>query len=82
MPDEGTSHTADMAGQIEKSIFEVLVDRDEQRPWSVAEIEQHMGGPFAIADSLMHLHRSGLIHRCGDFVWATRVALAAGEFAG
>jgi hypothetical protein len=25
----------------------------------------------------MRLHTVGLVHRCGEFVWATRAALAA-----
>ncbi len=58
-------------------IFERLTRRDEQRPWSVGELVLELGNPIDVEDALTRLHGTGLVHRCGEFVWATRAALAA-----
>jgi hypothetical protein len=63
--------------QVEQAVFMLLVVRDEQRPWSVREVELEIGDTAGVADSLAHLRGAGLIHRCGEFVWATRAALHA-----
>jgi hypothetical protein len=63
--------------QVEQAVFGLLATRRDQRPWSVREIELEIGDPVGVADSLAHLHGGGLIHRCGEFVWATRAALHA-----
>lgn len=68
-------------GQIEQAIFCTLVSSQEQRPWSVREMEMELGSPIAVEDSLRRLQAGGLIHRCGDFVWATRAAILADEVA-
>jgi hypothetical protein len=72
---------AENPGQIEQAIYGLLIQRDNQRPLSVREIELEIGSPIAVADSLLRLHSLGLIHRCGEFAWATRAALAADEIA-
>ncbi|HEY1689366.1 MAG TPA: hypothetical protein VGF95_10965 [Solirubrobacteraceae bacterium] len=64
-------------GAIESAIHGMLVDRDEQRPWSVREIELEIGDARLVSDALGNLYGCGLVHRCGEFVWATRAALAA-----
>lgn len=66
---------ADQSERVESAIYCMLTVHDEQRPWSVHELELETGDPLAVADSLAHLRGAGLIHRCGDFVWATRAAL-------
>lgn len=63
--------------RIERAVFMLLTDCSEQRPWSVRELELELGDPVDVADSLCHLQGAGLVHRCGDFVWATRAALYA-----
>lgn len=68
-------------GQIEQAIHGLLIYREEQRPWSVHEIELEIGDSIAVADSIARLKGLGLLHRCGEFVWATRAALAADEIA-
>jgi hypothetical protein len=62
---------------IERAVHGLLIIRDEQRPWSVHEIELEIGDHIAVVDALRRLQGLGLVHRCGDFVWATRAALAA-----
>jgi hypothetical protein len=65
--------------QVESDIYTMLVGHSDQRPWSVLEIELEIGSPTMVTESLFHLHASGLVHRCGEFVWATRAALKANE---
>jgi hypothetical protein len=65
--------------QIESDIFTMLVGHSDQRPWAVLEIEREIGSPTMVTESLWHLHAAGLIHRCGEFVWATRAALKAND---
>jgi hypothetical protein len=68
-------------GQIEQAIHGLLIYREEQRPWSIHEIELELGSSLAVEDSLRRLQGVGLLHRCGEFVWASRAALAADEIA-
>ena len=79
MQGETTPEAFDEQDQVEHAVFILLTARKEQRPWSVREVELEIGDPVGVADSLAHLHRGGLIHRCGEFVWATRAALRADE---
>jgi hypothetical protein len=65
--------------QIESDIFTMLVSHSDQRPWAVLEIEREIGSQNMVTESLWHLHAAGLIHRCGEFVWASRAALKANE---
>jgi hypothetical protein len=81
MQEERTPDGVKEPDQVEQAVFMLLAVRDEQRPWSVREIELEIGDPVGVADSLMHLHGAGLIHRCGEFVWATRAALHADSLA-
>jgi hypothetical protein len=56
-----------------------LTQDDAQRPWSVDEIIREYGDRANAIDALARLHGVGLIHRQGEFVWATRAALYADE---
>jgi hypothetical protein len=60
-------------------ILEWLTDGDAQRPWSVDEVIREYGDRSQTLDALSRLHGVGLIHRSGDFLWATRAAVRAGE---
>jgi hypothetical protein len=62
---------------IEFGIYDRLTLPDEQRPWAVRELVLEIGSQIDVEDALACLHGSGLVHRCGEFVWATRAALAA-----
>jgi hypothetical protein len=71
---------AEEEAQREQAILTMLLDTDAQRPWLVDEVARELACDRAPAsDALTSLHRSGLIHGCGDFVWATRAALRASE---
>ncbi len=63
----------------ERAVFALLVNPEEQRPWSVGELELEIGSSIGVEDSLARLHAAGLVHRCGEFAWASRAALRADE---
>jgi hypothetical protein len=65
------------ASVIESGIYDRLVTPDQQRPWAVRELVLEIGSRIDVEDALARLHGAGLVHRCGEFVWATRAALAA-----
>jgi hypothetical protein len=69
---EGQERTEDAA------VFEVL---DEFYPAlvSTAEVMLALGDRVGVRDALGRLHRAGLVHRIGDFVWLTRAAVRARE---
>ena len=77
MQEQSTPDPAKTLALVERGIMVLLSDRDEQRPWSVHELEVAMDDRVAVADGLSNLRSLGLLHRCGEFVWATRVALHA-----
>jgi len=77
MQEQSTPDPAKTLALVERGIMVLLSDRDEQRPWSVHELEVAMDDRVAVADSLSNLRSVGLLHSCGEFVWATRVALYA-----
>jgi hypothetical protein len=62
---------------IESGIYDRLVTPNQQRPWAVRELVLEIGSRIDVEDALTRLHGAGLVHRCGEFVWATRAALAA-----
>lgn len=59
----------------------MLIDREEQRPWSIDELAREIGDRGDTTDAIAHLYGGGLLHRCGEFVWATRAAMHAEEVA-
>jgi hypothetical protein len=81
MQEPSTPERDKTLGQVEQAIYMLLVQRDEQRPWSVREVESEIGDADDVVDGLRTLNGLGLVHRCGEFVWATRAALAADEIA-
>jgi predicted transcriptional regulator len=58
-------------------ILGLLVDPDNQRPWSTDELIREVGDRIVVTDSLARLTAAGLIHRCREFVCATRAAVRA-----
>lgn len=81
MQDESSRTPSATADQVEQAILALLLVADEQRPWSVGEVELEIGDHIETVDGLSALHRAGLIHRCGDFVFATRAAVRAEKLA-
>lgn len=68
--------------QVEHAIYCLLTVRDEQRPWSIHEINLAIGDELDARDAVRNLQGEGLAHELGGFVWATRAALAADTMGG
>jgi DNA-binding MarR family transcriptional regulator len=57
-------------------ILEALLDKDAQRPWTVAEIARAFDfSEENASDSVGRLARAGLVHRLHGFVFASRTAV-------
>ncbi len=63
------------------AVLALLLDSDNQRPWSTDKLLREIGDRVTMADSLARLFAAGLVHRCGEFVFATRPALRAARLA-
>jgi hypothetical protein len=59
---------------VESAIYMMLTVREQQRPCSLHEIQLEIGNPIRTEDALQR--GKGLVHRCGEFAWASRAALA------
>jgi hypothetical protein len=79
MHDHPTGSLSDETGQeMQRALLHLLVDPDEQRPWSMAEIiRQFRGGDghAAVEDALAALDGAGLINRAAEMVSAARPAV-------
>lgn len=60
--------------QTQQTILTLLLC-DRQSVWSVAELVAEIERELDVIDSLDELKAAGLIHRCGEFVFATRAAI-------
>jgi predicted transcriptional regulator len=63
-------------------ILGLLVDQDEQRPWSVDELVRELGKQVAVIDAIDRLHGAGLIHRVDELVFPSRTAIRYSQIAG
>jgi hypothetical protein len=82
MQDEPTeSDVAAEFDQAERSVLGLLMDPDVPGPWSVHEIEVELGSHVRAADVIAGLRRAGLVHRCDEFVFATRPAVRCMQLA-
>jgi hypothetical protein len=75
MQDEISRMPAEEDERAQKGVLSLLLASDFQRPWSVAEIERERGEHLGTVDAVASLEAAGLVHRCGEFVFATRAAL-------
>lgn len=55
------------------AVLALLLDSD-CAPWSIEEVARSLGDEPTAVESLIRLHRAGLVHRCNEFVFATRPA--------
>jgi hypothetical protein len=70
-----TPDKASSTERLEGIILGLLVDRDQQRPWSVNEIARATGSQIHALTGIERLCRHGLIHRWESFVSATNAAV-------
>ena len=49
--------------------------------WSVDEVAREIGDRVAAEDGIANLFGAGLVHRCGEFVFATRAAVRSARIA-
>jgi hypothetical protein len=75
MSGRGSCVMAEREGQAEGAILALLLNFEAGNLWSVEElIRQLSASRLEVIDGLTSLHAAGLIHRIGDYVFATRAA--------
>jgi hypothetical protein len=78
MRDENNETVAERDHRTEQTIL-ILLLSDRQCVWSVEELVAEIGRRLDTTDAVAALNAAGLIHRCGDFVFATRAAIRFDE---
>jgi hypothetical protein len=74
MQDQSNETPAEQDRRTEQTVL-VLLLTGGQRIWSVDELVAEIGRRLDTVDALAALQAAGLVHRCHDFVFATRAAL-------
>lgn len=75
MSGRGSCVMAEQERQAEGAILGLLLNFEAGSLWSVEElIRQLSASRLEVIDGLASLHAAGLIHRMGDYVFATRAA--------
>jgi DNA-binding MarR family transcriptional regulator len=60
---------------VEAAILGLLLNFDAGSIWAVEEIVRQLSAPqLEVVDAIAELEAAGLIHRLGDFAFATRAA--------
>jgi hypothetical protein len=77
MHEEPTQEPGERMDLVDQDLLATLTDDDSHRPWSLDELARECGA--GAGESVARLQRAGLVHRSGDFVWATRAAIRAHE---
>lgn len=83
MHDKGSSSVAEEQGMHDWGIMIRLLDKDDQRPWSVKELVQDREYEARYTlEALTRLEGIGLIHRTvDDLIFPTRAALYMDQIA-
>jgi hypothetical protein len=77
MPDEtpGLPRKLD-SRQLEGFLLDLLINGENQRPWSEHELALEIGDAISAADATAGLRAAGLIHKTSDgFVFAARASI-------
>ncbi len=74
MQGQSNETVAERDHQTERTILTLLLS-DGQCVWSVEELVAEIGRRLDTTDAVAALNAAGLIHRCGEFVFATRAAI-------
>jgi hypothetical protein len=78
MQDQPNETVEEQGCRTEQTILTLLLSGG-QRIWSVEELVSEIGRRLDVIDSVAGLQAAGLVHRCHDFVFATRAALRFDE---
>jgi hypothetical protein len=81
MPDEAASN---LSGDEHREGDALALLLDPRLPWlwSMAELARELGGDLLAADAVTGLYVAGLVHRCGEFVFASRAAVHLSRLSG
>jgi hypothetical protein len=75
MDGHGGCVIAEQERQAQGAILGLLLNFDAGSVWSVEEVVAHLSAPrVEVIDGLASLRAAGLIHRFGEFVFASRAA--------
>ncbi len=75
MLDQRSSTESEAHAYLDRAVLGLMLDTDQQRPWSEAEIAREISTPGHVPASLKRLRTAGLIHRWNDLVTASRSAV-------
>ncbi len=76
MRDQRSSTDVGLADDyLERVVLTLLLDSKTSRPWSVQELAREIGNELRATDAIVSLQAAGLVHRCHEFVWASRSAV-------
>lgn len=77
-------HEPATSAELARALLGLIVC-DHPGLWSVAELDRALtpagGDGFHVEDAVADLYAAGLIHRCNEFVFATRAAHEAERLA-
>jgi hypothetical protein len=62
------------SGDPETAVLALLLGEQPRSLWSIDEIERELGDALAARDALQRLEATGLVHRLGEFAFASRAA--------
>jgi hypothetical protein len=75
MDRQGSCVMSEQGTHSEAAILSLLLDLESGCIWSVEELVRELSAPrLEVLDGLASLEGAGLIHRSGEFVFATRAA--------
>jgi hypothetical protein len=63
--------------EVQFVVLVLLLEAGGPALWSLAELAREVGCELAASEAVESLHAAGLVHRCDEFVFASR---AAGRF--
>jgi len=78
-PEDGPEDVRASEEKVKRAILGLLVSSGSERPWSLSELEAEVDDADAVSDGVRQLQGLGLVHRCEEFAWPTRAAVAADE---
>jgi hypothetical protein len=77
MHEQPNRRPAERDATVDGAVLGLLLHGEARGPWSIDEVVREIAAAEQITaiDSLTRLHGAGLVHRLGDFVFATRAAV-------